>query len=95
MRQQHTNGVDPSLNFEYLKSCVYRYMTTSELSEKKRLAPVIATILKLTAEEKSNIDHVLREEQASVEDIADSITSISNSFFESAASLFTTSTVHK
>lgn len=40
---------------EYLKNCVLKFMTSSQLSEKKRLFPVIATILKLTNAEKDSV----------------------------------------
>lgn len=44
-------------------------MSTSEISEKKRLSPVISTLLKLTKEEKTVIDNVLREEEAADDDL--------------------------
>jgi hypothetical protein len=45
-------GPDSAINMEYLKNCVYKYMASNELSEKKRLYPVICTILKLTSQER-------------------------------------------
>lgn len=52
---------------EYLKNCVYKYMSSNELSEKKRLYPVICTLLKLTNQEKKVFpfdrcdDHVMSQ----------------------------------
>lgn len=52
---------DSALNVEYLKNCIFRFMATTEHSEKKRLFPVISTILGLTSEEKSTIKVTLDE----------------------------------
>ena len=54
-------GPDSAINMEYLKNCVVKFMATSQLSEKKRLFPVIATILKLTNVEKDQIVTALDE----------------------------------
>eukprot|EP01035_Chromulina_nebulosa_P018583 gene18583-24309_t len=77
-------------NVEYLKNCIYRYMSTNELSEKKRLIPVISTLLNLTKEEKQTIDNIIRAEEIDTDDLA-AIASIGTSiesFFGNAASLF-------
>lgn len=55
------DGPDSATNTEYLKNCVYRFMATTQHSEKKRLAPVICTILKLTSQEKRHIDFALSQ----------------------------------
>jgi GRIP domain len=55
------DGPDTATNTEYLKNCVYRFMATTEHSERKRLAPVISTILKLTSQEKRHIDYALSQ----------------------------------
>ena len=39
INQQHQALLQPdtaAVNFEYLKNCIFRYMSTSELSEQKR-----------------------------------------------------------
>ena len=41
----------------YLKQCFLKFVTTSDASEKRRLAPVIATILQMDAEEKALLEH--------------------------------------
>lgn len=41
---------------EYLKNCILKFMSSSDMSEKRRLYPVIATILKLTAQEMKTIE---------------------------------------
>ena len=53
------NDPDSATNTEYLKNCVYRFMATTEFSERRRLAPVICTILKLTTQEKKAIEIAL------------------------------------
>lgn len=67
--RQHQSNQESIINFEYLKNCIFRFMSTSELSEKKRLSPVIATLLKLTSEERDLIDAVLKEEEAAGDDL--------------------------
>lgn len=59
--KQLQEGPDSAINMEYLKNCVLKFMATSQLSEKKRLFPVIATILKLTSGEKESITAALNE----------------------------------
>lgn len=60
---------DSSINIEYLKACTYKFMSSSEISEKKRLAPVICTILKLTSVERKEIDNALATPLASTGDM--------------------------
>ena len=55
------DGPDTATNTEYLKNCVYRFMASTEHSERKRLAPVISTILKLTSQEKKQIEYALAQ----------------------------------
>ena len=61
-RTKKFQGSDPdsATNTEYLKNCVYHFMAAKEHSERRRLAPVISTILKLTAQEKKAIDSALQ-----------------------------------
>jgi hypothetical protein len=88
-RQQQSNASESVINFEYLKNCITRFMSTSELSEKKRLSPVIATLLKLTADERAMIDAVLKEEEAAGDDLValSNLGSSLESFF-GASSIF-------
>ncbi|CAM9958360.1 unnamed protein product, partial [Phaeothamnion confervicola] len=53
-------GRDASLNLEYLKNVVVRYLQTSEASEHARLLPVIATILQLSSDERGRIQAHIR-----------------------------------
>lgn len=57
-------GPDSAVNMEYLKNCIYRFMATTEISEKLRLFPVISTILKLTSDEQATIEGALRASEA-------------------------------
>ena len=71
------------LNMEYLKNCVCRFMTTTEMSEKKRLFPVISTILNFTTSERQQIILALNDMEAGATiDIAASISHSVTSLFE-------------
>lgn len=59
-----TDADSAAVNMEYLKTCVYRFMATTELSERKRLYPVISTIMKLTSHEKTSIEAALATAEA-------------------------------
>jgi hypothetical protein len=74
------DGPDASVNMEYLKNCIYKYMTSVELSEKKRLYPVIATILKLTNKEKDDIENLLDTQTTHDNKIAGGISNITSTF---------------
>lgn len=62
-RAKNTQEPDSAINMEYLKTCVYRFMASTELSERRRLYPVIATILKLTSQEKVAVESALQAAQ--------------------------------
>ena len=73
---------------EYLKNCVFKFMSSTEFSEKKRLYPVISMILKLTAEETKLIENTLLvDESAGSAEIAtgtiNSIGALASTSFES------------
>jgi hypothetical protein len=55
-------GPETDLNTEYLKKCIYRYMASTEHSERLRLFPVVSTILKFTPAEVKLISSVLENE---------------------------------
>ncbi len=62
------NSPESAVNIEYLKKCVYRLMVTKELSEKKRLYPVISVILKFTPQETVNVNRSIEEVVAAESD---------------------------
>jgi hypothetical protein len=64
--QSSSSEPDLAVSMEYLKNCVYRYMATNELSERKRMSNVICTILKLTSQERKAVDDALAEAEAAV-----------------------------
>ena len=64
--QSSSSEPDLAVSMEYLKNCVYRYMATNEVSERKRMSNVICTILKLTSQEKRAVDDALAEAEAAV-----------------------------
>ena len=69
-------------NMEYLKNCVWRFMATTDMSEKKRLWPVISTILNFTSTERAQIDLALQDMEAGATiDITSSITNTVSSLF--------------
>ena len=52
-------GADAAINVEYLKNCVVKILMSQQPSEKQRLVPVIATLLKLSVQEKEAIYHAI------------------------------------
>lgn len=52
-----------SVNLEYLKNCIFRYLSTSEPSEHSRLLPVISTILQLSASEQQMVAAQIEKEK--------------------------------
>ena len=74
------DGPDSATNTEYLKNCVYRFMATTEHSERRRLAPVISTILKLTSQEKRTIDTALAAGDSEEMDTLATIGAFTSSF---------------
>lgn len=47
------------MNVEYLKQCVFKFMASAENSERKRLCPVIATVLNFTAKERAIVEEAV------------------------------------
>ena len=54
-RNKASSNTESAVNMEYLKNCTYRFMASTEYSEKMRLYPVVATILSFT---KTEVDQV-------------------------------------
>ena len=50
-RNKASISTESAVNMEYLKNCIYRFMASTEYSEKMRLYPVVATILSFTKKE--------------------------------------------
>jgi hypothetical protein len=69
-----------SINMEYLKNCIFRFMISTEHSERIRLYPVVATILKFTPSETSMISSAL---ETRVDFSPDSTLSTLSTFFGS------------
>lgn len=78
IKHLHDGSPDSNINMEYLKNCVYKYMISIELSEKKRLYPVIATILKLTNHEISMIENAYNQNEQRDNEFEQTINSISS-----------------
>lgn len=49
-----------AVNWEYLRKCVFRYVSTSKRSEKKRLVPVLAMLLAWNGEEVELVERSLQ-----------------------------------
>ena len=64
-----SDSPDSAVNIEYLKACIFKFMSSTEISEKKRLAPVICTVLKLTPVECKEIDNALAAPSANTGDM--------------------------
>ncbi len=56
------NLQERTINYEYLKNCIYKFMTSNSLSEKQRLYPVIGMILQFTSKELKQIEALIQEE---------------------------------
>jgi len=82
-RSKQAGGEESTVNMEYLKNCTMRYMGTFEISEKKKLFPVIATILKLTKAERDAIEEgFVRQEKFMLADgLSGTLSNISRGFF--------------
>ena len=67
------NGEDSAINMEYLKKCVLHYMLSDSISDRLRLYPVIAMLLKFTSAELVRLKHcpLHVDEVASSLEIAD------------------------
>ena len=74
--KQLQQGPDSAVNMEYLKNCVYKFMSSSDHSEKRRLYPVIAMILKLTTQEMGAIEEAFRAQEERENDFQNTLTSI-------------------
>jgi hypothetical protein len=57
----HIHNVPTTINFEYLKNCIYKFLISTNYSEKQRLLPVLATLLSLTPKEKEQASRVLTQ----------------------------------
>lgn len=60
LKTLHASHSESAINIEYLKTCVFRFMASSNASEKQRLAPVISTILNFTSSERHQIEELHR-----------------------------------
>jgi hypothetical protein len=78
IKHLHDGSPDSNINMEYLKNCIYKYMTSIEVSEKKRLYPVIATILKLTTHEIIMIENAFNQNEQRDNEFEQTINSISS-----------------
>ena len=88
-RSKKLSGDDPDthVNMEYLKTCVYKFMISTDTKDKIRLSNVISTILKLTAQEKEEIMHLLERELNQFKGVDEGLThlaSFASSFFSSS-----------
>jgi len=80
--KQLNQSPDSAMNMEYLKNCVYKFMCSTEISDRKRLVPVIATILKFTQQEIRQVDasmHIVEEREHEFENTISSIGSFATS----------------
>ena len=86
--KQLREGPDSAMNMEYLKNCMLKFMSSSDLSEKRRLYPVIATILKLTAQEMRSIEVAFQVCEERENEFQNTITSIGSFASSSIGSLW-------
>eukprot|EP01036_Dinobryon_divergens_P023539 gene23539-31894_t len=50
---------ESATTLRYLKQCFLKFVTSTDASEKRRLVPVIATILQMDPEEKGLLEHIV------------------------------------
>jgi cob(I)alamin adenosyltransferase len=74
-KQLH-EGPDSATNMEYLKNCVFKFMSSVDASEKRRLYPVIATILKLTSQEMKQVEYAFNVSEQRENELQSTLTSI-------------------
>ena len=76
--QKLQDSPDGAINIEYLKNCVFKYMSSTRRSDRMRLYPVIATILKLTPSEREEIDSALKSQASYASQFASSLSAVSS-----------------
>lgn len=86
--KQLREGPDSAINMEYLKNCVFKFMSSSDLSEKRRLYPVIATILKLTSQEMRDVEAAFQATEERENEFQNAISSIGSFAASSFGSLW-------
>lgn len=79
-KRLNDGGPDSTINMEYLKNCIFKYMCSTELSERKRLYPVISTILKLTSQELALIENAFAISEQRENEFENTFSTITNTF---------------
>ena len=84
-RTKRAQDPDAAINMEYLKNCVYRFMSSTEHSERRQLSGVIATILKLTVKERRMIELALNhyDDTVAIDQVTSTIGAIQSLFSSS------------
>lgn len=72
------DGPDSAINMEYLKNCVFKFMTTNEISERRRLYPVICTVLKLTSQEIAAVEKAIARSDPAEYELDSTLSTISS-----------------
>lgn len=75
-RLKQQEGPDSATSMEYLKNCVFKFMSSTDLSEKQRLYPVIATILKLTSQEMKAVEAAFQQAAAQDNELQSALSTI-------------------
>ena len=78
-RIKQQDGPDSATNMEYLKNCVFKFMCSVDFSERRRLYPVIATILKLTSQEMLAIENAFLTIEARDNELQNTLSTIGSS----------------
>ena len=81
---------DSLVNMELLKTCVYKFMISTDAKDKIRLSNVVCTILKLTSQEKQEVMNILDKEvhqvNLGVDEGLTNLATFATSFFGSTPS---------
>jgi len=75
-RAKTREGADAATNMEYLKTCVLRFMSSTEAADRRRLYPVIAALLKLTPQEVGTVEAALRASEERDNEFQNTLSSI-------------------
>lgn len=76
--QRLSSSSDAAVNIEYLKTCVCKFMSSREQSERQRLVPVIAAVLQLSPAEKKKIELAVSSSTEEADDGVGGLTSLAS-----------------
>lgn len=76
------------MNIEYLKNCIFRFITAADVSERQRLVPVLAALLSFTPKERDRAIDCVGAEAAIVNSSNEAAAQLINDALSSVSSWF-------